>query len=330
MACSNVELVDDQEMVQYHIEASLDFGKADSRAATNTFYKLPVGYQWRVVLQVYDGTVADGATEVNTYKGYPYPVYEMVLGPGDGTELSGVVFNPTLMKDKLYKFVIWADVINASTFMGYRYGMMDGIREFVTYYGTVAGNLNDAFMAVKKCKYSDYANGTFQMELTRVTARLEIIADDLADIYNGTLSNNVGSVAEYLREDYPETTKCTYATVPWQFCPSQPVVLSSTTNNDAWAMYNVSKPSQNPNNYLFEDYIFCLDESQLDFSLYMETGDIVAYDGSKGKRNMTLNFADIPIKRNFITRVKCRLTEDTKITVEVVPLLNQDPNIYQQ
>ena len=227
------------------------------------------------------------------------------------SENTSVAFDLRLVPDRPYKFVVWADIVDANQ------NPTDGDECTPLHYaiGTDLRNITlikdswkamdetrDAYTGV--CGTDSFnAAQNITIKLERPFAKLRVVTTDIAELFDGVIPDN--AVATY-------TTKHRRSFDAFAQKAGEAELQNVNHTFDITGYDEGDDADTENNKTLFVDYFFAADQDDVvNFTL-----DVKEEDGTTIKSN-TFN-TPIPVKRNFLTTIKGNiLTEGSNINVDI-------------
>ncbi|MBR2367257.1 MAG: hypothetical protein IKA81_01440 [Alistipes sp.] len=228
------------------------------------------------------------------------------------SENTSVAFDLRLVPNRNYKFVVWADIVDANQPLtedvkcdDLHYAIGADLRNITLNNSIIAweamDETRDAYTGVYNANNFNAAQN-ITIKLTRPFAKLRVVTTDIAELFDGVVPAQ--AVATY-------TTK--HRTSFDAFAQKAgDAELSNVQHTFTIAGYNEGDADTINNKTLFVDYFFAADQDDVvNFTL-----DVKEANGTTIKKN-TFN-TPIPVKRNFLTTIKGNvLTEGNKISIDI-------------
>ena len=252
-------------------------------------------YTLRYILQVFDKENAAVAKAMD----YKY------------SDASTIAFDVRLVPGRPYRFVVWADIVNAAD-------VEDGVKCEDNHYAigndlryiSLIDTPENPWIAMDETRdaytgYADVDNYTstsgIEIELKRPFAKLRVITNDIKELFSG---NPCKAVVDYDTPHY-NAFNAFSATYSGEVDKVHTYEIDTYTSED---------PTTTGKQTLFADYFFATTEQKaIQFSLS------VYEDVNKEKLIRTTNFnTDIPAQRNYLTTITGNvLTDGNKVNVEI-------------
>ena len=226
------------------------------------------------------------------------------------TDEKSVAFDLRLVPNRNYKFVVWADIVDATQTLtedvkcdDLHYAIGADLRNITLVADSwkAMDETRDAYTGVYDADDFNAAQN-ITIKLTRPFAKLRVVTTDIAELFDGVVPAK--AVATYSTKH--RTSFDAFAKTAGE------ATLSGVEHTFDIAGYNEGDDAVATNKTLFVDYFFAADQDDVvNFTL-----DVQEANGTTIKKN-TFN-TPIPVKRNFLTTIKGNvLTEGNKISIDI-------------
>ena len=226
------------------------------------------------------------------------------------TDATSVAFDLRLVPNRNYKFVVWADIVDANQTLtedvkcaDLHYAIGADLRHITIVADSwkAMDETRDAYTGVHDANNFNAAQN-ITIKLTRPFAKLRVVTTDIAELFDGVVPAK--AVATYSTKH--RTSFDAFAKTAGE------ATLQGVQHTFDIAGYNEGDDAVATNKTLFVDYFFAADEDDVvNFTL-----DVKEANGTTIKKN-TFN-TPIPVKRNFLTTIKGNvLTEGNKISIDI-------------
>jgi hypothetical protein len=204
-------------------------------------------------------------------------------------------FNPSLVPERKYTFVVWADIVDATAKTDVYYNTADL---------TNVTLINDAWLPMDEARdaftgvttIENLTNQTIDIPLTRPFAKLRIVTKDKKEAVT-----NLRVTPTWTEVSFTDVPVYSFNAKEKTYTALTPATLAKSHAKFEIANYTDDSVTSEEEITLYTDYFFAPSDNEVALGTF--TMNVYEGDGSKRIKSTTFS-SSIPVKRNRLTTVK--------------------------